>query len=69
MAVPAQPRAGTTKNYGGVPEEKPVETPNDADKDAENETNNVNKDLETDLKIKALESFIFTQNEEDLRNE
>ena len=69
VAVPAQPRAGTTKNYGGVPEEKPVENPNNAEKDAENETNNVDKDLETDLKIKALESFIFTQNEEDLRNE
>lgn len=62
VAVPAQPRAGTTKNYGGVPEEKPGFTP-------ENDTKNETKDLETDLKIKALESFIFTQKEEDLNNE
>lgn len=62
VAVPAQPRAGTTKNYGGVPEEKPVNT-------SKNDTNNVDKDLEANLKIKALESFIFAQNEEDLRNE
>lgn len=60
VAVPAQPRAGTTKNYGGVPETKP-----------EKETNNqTNKDLETtNLKIRALESFNFIQNEEDLYNE
>ena len=69
VAVPAQPRAGTTKNYGGVPEEKPEINVENAVKDAEKETNNVEKDLETDLKIKSLESFIFIQNEEDLRNE
>ena len=67
VAVPAQPRAGTTKNYGGVPEEKPdtlkaEETP---------ETNNDKKDLEeTNLKISLLESFIFSQKEmEDSKNE
>jgi hypothetical protein len=60
VAVPAQPRAGTTKNYGGVPDEKPETTPA--------ETKN-HEDLETDLKIKALESFIFTQKEEELNHE
>ena len=69
VAVPAQPRAGTTKNYGGVPEEKPDEIPKNAEKDAE--LNNDTKDLETtNLKIRALESFIFSQkSKEDLKNE
>ena len=63
VAVGAQPRAGTTKNYGGVPDEKPEIIP-------ETETNQGNKDLETNLKIKTLESFIFSQNEtEGLQNE
>ena len=69
VAVPAQPRAGTTKNYGGLPEEKPVENPENADKNAEIETNNVTEDLETNLRIKSLESFIFAQKEEELKNE
>ncbi len=68
VAVPAQPRAGTTKNYGGLPEEKPENTPENAEKDAE--TNNVTEDLEaTNLKIRALESFIFAQKEEEFKNE
>ena len=68
VAVPAQPRAGTTKNYGGLPEEKPEITPENAEKDAE--TNNVTEDLEaTNLKIRALESFIFAQKEEEFKNE
>ena len=69
VAVPAQPRAGTTKNYGGVPEEKPVENPENADKNAEIESNNVTEDLETNLRIKSLESFIFAQKEEELKHE
>ena len=68
VAVPAQPRAGTTKNYGGLPEEKPENTPEIAEESAKNETQN-EKDLEANLKIRALESFIFTQNEEDFKNE
>ena len=75
VAVPAQPRAGTTKNYGGLPEEKPentlekgTECTENAEKDAEI-NNQVTEDLEINLKIKTLESFIFTQNEEDLKNE
>lgn len=73
IVVPAQPRAGTTKNYGGVPDEKPDDIPEVIadEKDAEKDTNNVNEDLETtNLKIRALESFIFSQkSKEDLKNE
>lgn len=61
VAVPAQPRAGTTKNYGGILGEKPETAP-------ENDTNK-HKDLEADLRIKTLESFIFSNQEEDLNNE
>ena len=71
VAVPAQPRAGTTKNYGGIPEEKPDETPEVIADEKDAEINNDTKDLETtNLKIRALESFIFSQNKkEDLSNE
>ena len=72
VAVPAQPRAGTTKNYGGIPEEKAEKGEKNAEnasKNAEKDTNN-EKDLEANLKIKALESFIFSQNvKEDSSNE
>lgn len=69
VAVPAQPRAGTTKNYGGLPEEKPEITTENAQK-GEMEFNNVTEDLEaTNLKIRALESFIFAQKEEEFKNE
>ena len=76
VAVPAQPRAGTIKHYGPKPPEDPdekeadnVETkPENDTKCIENESQESekvpeteNKDLETDLRIKALESFIFTQ--------
>ena len=47
VAVPAQPRAGTTKNYGG--------------KEIKKEKNN--KEEEIDLKIKNLASFLFTEKE------
>ena len=73
VAVPAQPRAGTTKHYGGVPEEKPEQTPKAEETPKGEETpenNTVNKDLEANLKIRALESFIFSQNiKEDYKNE
>lgn len=74
VAVPAQPRAGTTKNYGGLPEEKPetksengMENTEIAEKGEENNT--VPEDLETNLRIKTLESFIFIQNEEEFKHE
>ncbi len=53
VAVGAQPRAGTTKHYGGIPLEKEEKTPEIE--------NHENKDLETNLRIKTLESFIFAQ--------
>ena len=59
VAVPAQPRAGTTKNYGGLPSEKPGEEPVKETK---------NEDLEANLRIKATESFIFS-NKEDFKHE
>ena len=49
VAVPAQPRAGTTKNYGGTEIKK--------------EINKNNKEAEIDLKIKNLASFLFTEKE------
>lgn len=75
VAVPAQPRAGTTKTYGGhsmdenpkMNDENGINNTENAQKDAENTINE--KDLETNLKIRALESFIFSQNKEDLKNE
>lgn len=61
VAVPAQPRAGTMKHYGPKPEEKPEIEPEQPE----------NKDLEaeTTARLKAVESFIFIQNEEDNENE
>ena len=49
VAVPAQPRAGTTKNYGG--------------KKIEKEENKNNEEAEIDLRIKNLASFLFTEKE------
>ena len=49
VAVPAQPRAGTTKNYGG--------------KKIEKEENKDNEEAEIDLRIKNLASFLFTEKE------
>lgn len=63
VAVGAQPRAGTTKRYGVKPEEVPEETqkteeiPEEKPEIEESE----NKDAETNLRIRYLESFIFTQ--------
>lgn len=76
VAVPAQPRAGTIKHYGPKPPEDPDEKkavneetkPENDTKSIENESQEPetapeteNKDLETNLRVKALESFIFTQ--------
>lgn len=48
VAVPAQPRAGTTKNYGG--------------KEMKKETDK-NEETEIDLKIKNIASFLFLEKE------
>lgn len=49
VAVPAQPRAGTTKNYGGTEIIK--------------EKNKNNEEAEIDLRIKNLASYLFTEKE------
>ena len=51
VAVPAQPRAGTTKHYGGT-EPTPVEA-----KEVETE----NKDSEINVRVKLAESFAFAE--------
>lgn len=66
VAVPAQPRAGTHKSIGFT---KPVpETEaqaQDPEKKDQGENNSVEKDSELALKVRAAESFIFTENKED----
>lgn len=71
VAVPAQPRAGTTKRYGVVdPDFKPEIDEMNNENGIKNteipeetpENKNVNQDLEANLRVKALESFLFTQN-------
>ena len=68
VAVPAQPRAGTTKRYKGVEPEKPeIDEPNHENgiKNSEipEETPEIeamkDKDLELNARVKASESFIF----------
>ena len=61
VAVPAQPRAGATKNYGPKPEEKPKTGPENEEKHTQ--------DSELNLRVKALESFIFTHKQEEIVNE
>lgn len=54
VAVPAQPRAGTTKNYGAKIKNF-IE-----DNEKENKkNNNINKESELKLKLKVLDSFLF----------
>lgn len=55
VAVPAQKRAGTIKHYGAKPEDIPKE-----EETQENEETK-KQDLEANVRIKTLESFIFTQ--------
>lgn len=67
VAVPAQPRAGTMKHYGAKPENIPEK--NGVQEAPEETEQKETEDLETSARLKALESFIFTQNQEDLANE
>ena len=64
VAVPAQPRAGTHKSVGFA---KPVvETEvEETETKTETENNSVEKDLELAVKVRAFESFIFTENKEE----
>lgn len=78
VAVPAQPRAGTTKRYGVDPEN----IPEIDDQETENGTKSTeipesipetepqeNKDLELNLRVKASESFIFATKNAQLEEE
>ena len=58
VAVPAQPKAGIVKNYGGIKEEKQVE--ND-EQPAEQPENNQNKAIEEsiNLRMRLTDSFLF----------
>lgn len=59
VAVPAQPRAGTMKHYGAKMEDIPKEE-NPEEEIQENEETK-NQDLEVNVRMKTLESFIFTE--------
>lgn len=80
VAVAAQPKAGTTKNYGAEVKEfsedveesatEPVNEPvteNNSDDPATNEVDN--KELEVSEKMKLLDSFIFCKEKENKNNE
>lgn len=61
VAVPAQPRAGTTKHYGG---EKPVAEPETENKETvtdDTPPETENKDSEISARVKLAESFVFTE--------
>ena len=75
VAVPAQPRAGTTKHYGVYPPEVLEEKTETSDKKPENPENKPetesqkNKDLELSARVKASESFIFVTKNTHLEEE
>lgn len=60
VAVPAQPRAGTTKNYGGKPTKEADPAP------APEQTADTNA---TDLRFKDLEIFLFLNNTTEVEGE
>lgn len=64
VAVPAQPRAGTHKSIGFTKPVAETEVEDPKEKDPTENTHN-EKDLELALKVRASESFIFTENKED----
>lgn len=59
VAVPAQPRAGVSKHYGGEPMKPDAEIEKTVDESAVEPTDNM-KDAA--LRLRATESFLFTQN-------
>lgn len=59
VAVPAQPRAGTMKHYGGKVED--IQKEDESNKEISENEETKNQDLEVNMHIKTLESFIFTQ--------
>lgn len=64
VAVPAQPRAGTTKNYCEEKTKEQEEMQED-EKDKNEKNNNKNLSEELELRMKMLDSFIFTQNQKE----
>lgn len=64
VAVPAQPRAGTTKNYCEEKTKEQEEMQEDK-KDKNEKNNNKNLSEELELRMKMLDSFIFTQNQKE----
>ena len=60
VAVPAQPRAGTCKNYGGAEPEVPAQ---DAKNEAEDTANETEKEVLT-LHLENVGAFLFTKNHE-----
>lgn len=64
VAVPAQPRAGTTKNYCEEKTKEQEEMQEDV-KDKNEKNNNKNLSEELELRMKMLDSFIFTQNQKE----
>ena len=61
VAVPAQPRAGTTKNYC---EDKTKEQIS-YDNSEKEEKNNLDREKELNLRIKEIDSFLFVQNQKE----
>ena len=55
VAVPAQPRAGTCKNYGGIESEKPAEPETEAEKTP---GDNTEKEVLT-LRLENASAFLF----------
>ena len=76
VAVPAQPRAGTTKNYQEEKVKEELEETNIIENEADNDTaenktdktvkkENMELEKELDLRMKILDSFIFSQNQKE----
>lgn len=76
VAVPAQPRAGTTKNYQEEKVKEELEETNIIENEADNDTaenktdktvkkENMELEKELDLRMKILDSFIFLQNQKE----
>lgn len=58
VAVPAQPRAGTTKNYGAIEDVSKIDT-EDSKKEEIQPNINKNKESELNLRMKIADSFLF----------
>ena len=65
VAVPAQPRAGTTKHYceNKIKEQEQIET-NKFENNIIEEKNNNENEKELELRMKILDSFLFSKNQE-----